>query len=85
MAKRHVVIFLLSRKSGGTGINLIGASRLILFDSDWNPANDGQAMARIHRDGQRRPCHIYRFLLTGVMDEKIFQRQVRACVLCVTI
>ncbi|KAK2747791.1 helicase [Myotisia sp. PD_48] len=68
--------FLLSAKAGGTGLNLIGASRLILFDVDWNPATDLQAMARIHRDGQKRPCHIYRFLLKGGIEEKIWQRQV---------
>ncbi|KAK9385667.1 SNF2 family N-terminal domain-containing protein [Lipomyces mesembrius] len=67
--------FLLSAKSGGAGINLIGASRLILFDTDWNPSVDLQAMARIHRDGQKRPVYIYRLLTTGCIDEKIFQRQ----------
>ncbi|CUS21474.1 LAQU0S03e03422g1_1 [Lachancea quebecensis] len=67
--------FLLSAKSGGVGLNLIGASRLVLFDNDWNPAIDLQAMSRIHRDGQRRPCFIYRLLTTGCIDEKIFQRQ----------
>lgn len=68
-------IFLLSAKSGGVGLNLIGASRLILFDNDWNPAIDLQAMARIHRDGQKKPVFIYRLLTTGTIDEKIFQRQ----------
>ncbi|KAJ5488370.1 Helicase C-terminal [Penicillium expansum] len=68
--------FLLSAKAGGTGLNLIGASRLILFDVDWNPATDIQAMARIHRDGQKRPCRIYRVLLKGSLEEKIWQRQV---------
>ena len=68
--------FLLSAKSGGVGLNLIGASRLVLFDVDWNPATDLQAMARIHRDGQKRPCIIYRFLMAGGIDEKIWQRQV---------
>jgi DNA repair and recombination protein RAD54B len=68
--------FLLSAKSGGVGINLIGASRLVLFDVDWNPATDLQAMARIHRDGQKLPVKIYRFLMAGGMDEKIYQRQV---------
>ncbi|KAF1995689.1 DNA repair and recombination protein RAD26 [Amniculicola lignicola CBS 123094] len=68
--------FLLSAKSGGVGLNLIGASRIILFDIDWNPATDLQAMARIHRDGQKLPCKIYRFLVQGGLDEKIFQRQV---------
>lgn len=69
-------VFLLSAKAGGVGLNLIGASRLILFDLDWNPATDTQAMARIHRDGQKRPCYIYRMLTQGALDEKIFQRQV---------
>ncbi|KAE8160701.1 SNF2 family N-terminal domain-containing protein [Aspergillus tamarii] len=68
--------FLLSAKAGGTGLNLIGASRLILFDVDWNPATDIQAMARIHRDGQKRHCRIYRILLKGSLEEKIWQRQV---------
>lgn len=68
--------FLLSAKAGGVGINLIGASRLILFDVDWNPATDLQAMARIHRDGQKKPCFIYRFLMAGGIDEKIWQRQI---------
>lgn len=67
--------FLLSAKAGGFGINLVGASRLVLFDVDWNPATDLQAMARIHRDGQKRPCVIYRFILSGGLDEKIWQRQ----------
>ena len=69
-------VFLLSTKSGGLGLNLTGANRLILFDSDWNPSTDQQAMARIHRDGQRKPCYVYRMLLVGSMDEKIYQRQV---------
>lgn len=67
--------FLLSSKSGGVGLNLIGASRLILFDNDWNPSVDLQAMARIHRDGQKKPVFIYRLITTGCIDEKIFQRQ----------
>ncbi|KIR67725.1 DNA repair and recombination protein RAD54B [Cryptococcus bacillisporus CA1873] len=69
-------VFLLSAKAGGVGLNLIGGSRLILFDSDWNPSTDLQAMARIHRDGQRRPVYIYRFLTTNAIDEKIYQRQI---------
>ena len=68
--------FLLSAKAGGMGINLIGASRLVLFDVDWNPATDLQAMARIHRDGQKKPCFIYRFVMAGGLDEKIWQRQI---------
>lgn len=68
-------VFLLSSKSGGVGLNLIGASRLVMFDNDWNPSVDLQSMARIHRDGQKRPVVIYRLMTTGCIDEKIFQRQ----------
>lgn len=64
-------VFLLSAKAGGVGLNLIGASRLILFDSDWNPANDAQAMARIWRDGQKRSVYIYRsVILTSELHPK---------------
>lgn len=68
-------VFLLSSKAGGCGINLIGANRLILFDPDWNPAADQQALARVWRDGQKKDCFVYRFIATGSIEEKIFQRQ----------
>ncbi|KAK5938247.1 helicase [Knufia obscura] len=68
--------FLLSAKAGGVGINLIGGNRLVLFDVDWNPAVEDQAMARIHREGQQKPCYIYRFLIKGSLEERIWQRQV---------
>ncbi|CAI4225239.1 unnamed protein product [Auanema sp. JU1783] len=67
--------FLLSSKAGGCGLNLIGANRLVMFDPDWNPANDDQAMARVWRDGQKKTCFIYRLLSTGSIEEKMFQRQ----------
>ncbi|XP_020843301.1 DNA repair and recombination protein RAD54-like [Phascolarctos cinereus] len=68
-------IFMLSSKAGGCGLNLIGANRLVMFDPDWNPANDEQAMARVWRDGQKKTCYIYRLLSAGTIEEKIFQRQ----------
>ncbi|VEU19404.1 DEKNAAC100523 [Brettanomyces naardenensis] len=68
-------VFLLSSKAGGCGINLIGANRLVLMDPDWNPASDQQALARVWRDGQKKHCFIYRFISTGTIEEKIYQRQ----------
>jgi DNA repair and recombination RAD54-like protein len=68
-------IFLLSSKAGGCGLNLVGANRLILMDPDWNPAADQQALARVWRDGQKKDCFVYRFISTGTIEEKIFQRQ----------
>ena len=47
----------------------------MLFDPDWNPAVDKQAAARCWRDGQKKRCFTYRFLATGTVEEKIFQRQ----------
>ncbi len=80
-------VFLLSTQAGGVGLNLIGANRLILYDSHWNPALDSQAMARIWRDGQTKPCYIYRMITAGTVEEKIYQRQMmkgelaRCCVM----
>lgn len=65
-------IFMLSSKAGGCGLNLIGANRLIMFDPDWNPANDDQAMARVWRDGQQKPCYVYRFLAVSLLILIIF-------------
>ena len=70
-------VFLLSSKAGGVGLNLIGGNRLIMFDPDWNPASDEQAMARVWREGQPKPVWIYRLICTGTIEEKIYQRQMR--------
>ena len=45
------------------------------FSLDWNPAADQQALARVWRDGQKKECFVYRFISTGTIEEKIFQRQ----------
>ncbi|VDO61925.1 unnamed protein product, partial [Schistosoma curassoni] len=71
-------VFMLSSKAGGCGLNLIGANRLVMFDPDWNPANDDQAMARVWRDGQKKQCYIYRlisdyyaFRIYGLVGDRI--------------
>ena len=65
-------VFLLSSKAGGTRLNLSGTSRLVLYNIDWNPATDLQAMARVWRDGQKQHCHMYRLITTRTIEEKIF-------------
>lgn len=70
-----VFVFMLSARAGGAGFNLVGGNRLIMFDPDWNPAIDKQAMARVWRDGQKKHTYIYRFLATGSLEEKMYQRQ----------
>jgi DNA repair and recombination protein RAD54 and RAD54-like protein len=73
---RPEFVFLLSSKAGGCGLNIVGACHLALFDSDWNPANDAQAMARVWRPGQKKRVHLFRLLCTGTIEEKVFQRQI---------
>jgi len=73
----HSFAFLLSSKAGGCGLNLIGANRLVMVDADWNPATDHQAMARVYRQGQTKPCFIYRMFTTGTVEEVIYQRQLQ--------
>ena len=55
-------VFLLSTRAGGVGINLTAADTVVIFDSDWNPQNDVQGMARCHRIGQTQQVRIYRLI-----------------------
>jgi SWI/SNF-related matrix-associated actin-dependent regulator of chromatin subfamily A member 5 len=67
-------VFCLSTRAGGEGINLTTADTVILFDSDWNPQVDIQAMARVHRIGQTKTVHVYRLVTKGSVEERIIQR-----------
>ena len=55
-------LFMLSTRAGGLGINLTGADRVIIYDIDWNPQNDVQAMDRAHRIGQTKPVQVYKLI-----------------------
>ena len=70
----EVKIFLLSTRAGGLGINLHTANVVIIYDSDWNPQVDIQAMDRAHRIGQTREVSVYRFITEGTVEEKIAER-----------
>lgn len=67
-------IFLLSTRAGGLGINLVAADTVILFDSDWNPQQDRQAMDRVHRIGQTRPVLVYRLATRGTVEAALLGR-----------
>lgn len=69
--------FLLSTRAGGLGINLATADIVILYDSDWNPQVDLQAMDRAHRIGQTKPVRVFRFISEGTVEEKIVERAER--------
>lgn len=68
-------IFMLSTKAGGLGINLTGADRVIIYDIDWNPQNDIQAMDRAYRIGQTRPVHVYKMITEFTVEERIAEFQ----------
>lgn len=67
-------VFLLTTRAGGLGINLVTADTVILFDSDWNPQADLQAMDRAHRIGQKKQVHVYRFVTENAIEEKVIER-----------
>jgi ATP-dependent DNA helicase len=67
-------VFLLSTRAGGLGINLTAADTVILFDNDWNPQMDLQAIDRVHRIGQDRPVKIFRFLVRDSIEEILISR-----------
>ncbi|KAL7751591.1 ATP-dependent DNA helicase Hrp3 [Sorochytrium milnesiophthora] len=74
-------VFLLSTRAGGLGLNLTTADTVIIFDSDWNPQNDLQAMARAHRIGQTKQVNVYRFISKDTIEEDIIERAKRKMIL----
>lgn len=67
-------IFLLTTRAGGLGINLTSADIVVLFDSDWNPQADLQAMDRAHRIGQTKQVKVFRFVTENAIEEKVLER-----------
>lgn len=67
-------VFLLTTRAGGLGINLTSADVVVLFDSDWNPQADLQAMDRAHRIGQTKQVYVFRFVTEHAVEERILDR-----------
>ena len=67
-------VFLLTTRAGGLGINLTSADIVILFDSDWNPQADLQAMDRAHRIGQTKQVIVFRFVTEQAIEERVLER-----------
>ncbi len=71
------MLFLISLKAGGVGLNLTEADYVLLLDPWWNPAVEKQAISRAHRIGQQNPVIAYKFITTGSVEEKILTLQQR--------
>jgi SWI/SNF-related matrix-associated actin-dependent regulator 1 of chromatin subfamily A len=67
-----ISVFMLSTKSGGAGINLACANKVIIFDSSFNPQDDVQAENRAHRVGQTREVEVVRLVTKGTVEEQIY-------------
>eukprot|EP01063_Lacrimia_lanifica_P009052 TRINITY_DN16081_c0_g1_i1.p1 TRINITY_DN16081_c0_g1~~TRINITY_DN16081_c0_g1_i1.p1 ORF type:complete len:1531 (+),score=644.54 TRINITY_DN16081_c0_g1_i1:74-4666(+) len=71
-SKSHVL--LISTRAGGLGINLTGATRVVLYGVSWNPQSELQAIYRSYRYGQRKPVTVYRLVAQGSVEQTVFAR-----------
>merc|ERR1711936_1206003 len=69
--REDVNVLLLPLKSGANGLNLIEASHVLLVEPILNPAEELQAIGRVHRIGQTKPTTVHRFLISATIEERI--------------
>lgn len=74
-AAAPIFIFLISSRAGGLGLNLATASKVIIFDVDWNPVVDMQSQDRAYRIGQKAHVSVYRLVSKGTVEELAYMRQ----------
>ncbi|RAR13005.1 snf2 family helicase atpase [Stemphylium lycopersici] len=72
-ADTSIQLFMISTKSGGAGINLACANKVVIFDSSFNPQDDIQAENRAHRVGQTREVEVVRLVTKGTVEEQIYK------------
>lgn len=76
-----ISVFILSTRAGGVGINLTSADTVIIYDADFNPFQDLQAIARAHRIGQKRKVMCFKLMTKGSCEEKIVEQGKKKMVL----
>ena len=54
---------------------------MIIFDSDFNPHNDQQALSRAHRIGQKNNVIVYRLVSKDSLEERILEQSKRKMML----
>ena len=72
--KEDYMVFILSTRAGGLGLNLQAADTVIIFDSDWNPQMDIQAQDRAHRIGQKHEVKVFRLISKKTIEEGILEK-----------
>lgn len=73
--KPDIKVMLVSLKAGNSGLNLVAASQVIIFDPFWNPYIEEQAIDRAHRIGQMRPVQVHRILIENTVEDRIIALQ----------
>ncbi|EEH16643.2 hypothetical protein PABG_06730 [Paracoccidioides brasiliensis Pb03] len=72
----YTQVYLISTRAGGLGLNIPGANRVIIFDFQFNPTWEEQAVGRAYRLGQRKPVFVYRFLAGGTFEDIMHNKAV---------
>lgn len=67
----NIKLLLVTTMVGGYGLNLTSANVVVMFDHDYNPTVDMQAIDRAHRLGQKNVLNVYRLITSGTLEEKI--------------
>lgn len=63
-----VNLFLISTRAGGIGLNLVAADVVIIYDMDWNPQMDRQAIDRAYRIGQKNSVKVFKFITNNTVE-----------------
>lgn len=66
-----IEVYLISTKAGGVGFNIYGASRVVIFDVKWTPAEEQQAIGRSYRIGQTKPVYVYWLTVGGTFEDSV--------------
>ncbi|KGO78123.1 Helicase, C-terminal [Penicillium italicum] len=69
-------VFLISTKAGGLGLNIQAANRVVIFDFQFNPTWEQQAIGRAYRIGQKKKVFVYRMVAAGTVEEKIYNKTI---------
>lgn len=73
--KDDTMVFLISLKAGGTGLNLTAADMVIHYDPWWNVAAQNQATDRTHRIGQKKQVTVFKLIMKDTIEENIMKLQ----------
>lgn len=73
--KEDPLLFFISLKAGGVGLNITKASYVLFLDPWWNPFAEKQGVGRAHRIGQLNKVNVVRFISKNTVEEKIIKLQ----------